>query len=55
MRREEALKELKCRKKGKGIRTKCECPACGRNIQAFEIFQYCPVCGQKIDWSELDD
>lgn len=29
------------------------CPTCGSEFTA-EWF-YCPVCGQKIDWSEDDD
>lgn len=27
------------------------CGACGRDILS-DIEQYCPVCGQKLDWSE---
>ena len=57
------MKELKFREDGSAVtrleridtRAECKCPACGRNIQAFEIFQYCPGCGQKLDWSVLDD
>lgn len=31
------------------------CPNCGDRYELdYEIHQYCPVCGQRIDWSEDD-
>ena len=31
------------------------CPNCGDRYELdYEIHQYCPVCGQRIDWSEED-
>ena len=32
------------------------CPTCGSpEISEADEWTYCPVCGQKIDWSEDDD
>ena len=29
------------------------CPRCGTNYEVdFDKFDYCPKCGQKIDWEE---
>lgn len=28
------------------------CPKCGNNITGYMHFNYCPDCGQKIDWSK---
>lgn len=29
------------------------CPNCGDRYEVdYEIHQYCPMCGQRIDWSE---
>ena len=63
MTREEELKELKYRdvrvvrilKVGEGFRTLCKCPTCDKGLNEFYRFDYCPYCGQKLDWSALDD
>lgn len=64
MTREEELKELKYREQKKvivfkggsdGFRTLCKCPTCDKGIYEFNRFDYCPYCGQKLDWSVLDD
>lgn len=64
MTREEELKELKYRKERKvialkdgsdGFRTLCECPTCDRGLSEFDVFDYCPYCGQKLDWGNLYD
>lgn len=31
------------------------CPSCREELDKFEQFGYCPECGQKLDWSVLDD
>ena len=31
-----------------------DCDICGFNVHS-DICDYCPNCGQKIDWSEVDD
>lgn len=33
------------------------CPSCNLEyyVTDYEDFNYCPNCGQKIDWSEVDD
>lgn len=33
----------------------CECPTCREELDDLETFDYCPYCGQKLDWSVLDD
>lgn len=63
MTREEELEELKYREDGSAVtrleridtRAECKCPTCGRKIYGYEIFQYCPCCRKKLDWSVLDD
>lgn len=31
------------------------CPNCGDRYEVdYEIHQYCPMCGQRIDWSETE-
>ena len=65
MTREEELKELEYREQKKvvvfenrdsdGFRVLCECPTCDERLNEFDEFYYCPYCGQKLDWSELDD
>lgn len=63
MTREEELKELKYREiksvvdtgERNGIWKKCECPTCKRKLYAFCRSHYCPHCGQKLDWSIIDD
>lgn len=64
MTREEELKELKYREQKKiivvvngsdGFRTLCKCPTCDKGLNEFDRFGYCPYCGQKLDWSVLDD
>lgn len=32
----------------------CECPKCEWIIETLEPFNYCPNCGQAIDWSEVE-
>ena len=56
MTREEELKELKYREYGSdGFRTLCECPTCDERLNEFDEFNYCPYCGQKLDWETLYD
>lgn len=65
MTREEELKELKYRdargvrilkaRYGDGFRALCECPTCDKGLGEFDVSDYCPYCGQKLDWSVLDD
>ena len=64
MTREEELKELKYREQKKvivsedgsdGFRTLCECPTCDERLNEFDEFNYCPYCGQKLDWETLYD
>lgn len=63
MTREEELKELKYRKamsvvmffERKKIWAKCECPTCKAKLFVVERHPYCPRCGQKLDWSIIDD
>ncbi|MGN0398865.1 MAG: hypothetical protein ACI4EO_01940 [Blautia sp.] len=32
------------------------CPNCGHRFEVeYEEYDYCPYCGQAIDWSEKDD
>lgn len=33
----------------------CECPTCREELDDLDTFDYCPDCGQKLDWSVLDD
>ncbi len=33
----------------------CECPTCREEVDDLDTFDYCPYCGQKLDWSVLDD
>lgn len=64
MTREEELKELEYREQKKvlvvvdGEETNtwllCECPACTEELNERERFEYCPYCGQKLDWNVLD-
>ena len=64
MTREEELKELKYREYKKvivsedgsdGFRTLCECTTCDERLNEFDEFNYCPYCGQKLDWETLYD
>lgn len=60
MTREEELKyrearEVRILKVGEGFRTLCKCPTCDKGFNEFDRFDYCPHCGQKLDWSVLDD
>ena len=63
MTREEELKELKYRdvkgvrilKVGEGFRTLCKCPTCDKGLNEFDGFDYCPNCGQRLDWCMLYD
>ena len=33
-----------------------ECPNCGSTFEfEYDRYNYCPDCGQKIDWSDIDD
>ena len=65
MTREKELKELKYRE-GRKVRVfkhgcgGCfmawyKCPTCGERLYEFDELDYCPNCGQKLDWSVLDD
>ena len=40
---------------GDGFRTWCECPTCDKGLNKFDGFDYCPYCGQKLDWCTLYD
>jgi hypothetical protein len=65
MTREKELKELRCREQRKVLAVAdrgeedfwvyYECPACNKRLSEFDEFNYCPYCGQKLDWSVLDD
>ena len=58
MTREKELKELKYREKRKVMKvswTFCKCPTCREELNDIDRFDYCPYCGQKLDWSVLDD
>ena len=62
MTREKELKELKYREQKKvvvvrrvNLRSICKCPTCDKGLNEFYRFDYCPYCGQKLDWSALDD
>lgn len=65
MTREEELKELKY---GEGRKVRVfkygccglftalyKCPTCGERLNEFDESDCCPYCGQKLDWSVLDD
>ena len=61
MTREEELKELKYREQKKvvvvrrvNLRAKCKCRTCKEELDDIDRFDYCPYCGQKLDWSVLD-
>lgn len=65
MTREEELKELKYREQKKvvflgdgdseGFRALCKCPTCDERLNEFYKFDYCPCCGQKLDWEGVFD
>lgn len=66
MTREEELKELRYREQRKILIvtdgyvddepwTLYECPTCTEELDELDRFAYCPHCGQKLDWSVLDD
>lgn len=65
MTRKEELKELKYREGRKvrvfkhgygGVFTAWyKCPTCGERLNEFDMLDHCPHCGQKLDWSVLDD
>lgn len=62
MTREKELKELKFREPRKvvvvrkvGLRSKCKCRTCKEELDDLDRFAFCPYCGQKLDWSVLDD
>ena len=62
MTREEELKELSYRNQRKVVAFTdadgweiCECPTCREDLDDLDRFDYCPYCGQKLDWSVLDD
>ena len=29
-----------------------ECPSCAKRFSSFDEFDFCPWCGQRLDWSE---
>ena len=31
------------------------CPSCSRQLRRDRSYKYCPRCGQKLDWSEVDE
>ena len=32
-----------------------KCPSCDARLNEFDRSDYCPCCGQKLDWSALYD
>lgn len=43
-------------KDGNLIYDEWECPRCGESYEvAYDRYDYCPNCGQKIDWSDEDE
>lgn len=65
MTREKELKELRYREQRKVLEVAdrgeedfwvyYECPACREEQDDLACNPYCPYCGQKLDWSVLDD
>ena len=40
-------------KDGKPVYDKWKCPRCGKSYEVdCDDYDYCPNCGQKIDWGE---
>ena len=39
---------------GRYYTTKGDCPCCGKS-EIYSNANYCPDCGQKLDWGEEDD
>ena len=31
------------------------CPTCGKSYEIDDTYDYCSNCGQKLNWSELDE
>lgn len=41
---------------GNLIYDKWKCPRCGKSYEMdYDDYDYCPNCGQKIDWSDEDE
>lgn len=64
MNRQEERKELKIQRiKVRVFKHGCsgwftawyKCPTCGERLNEFDELDHCPGCGQKLDWSVLDD
>lgn len=62
MTREEELQELEYREQKKvvvvrrvNLLSKCKCPTCDKGLNEFDRFDYCPYCGQKLDWERTFD
>lgn len=64
MTREEELKELEYRMPKKILYVdglypdyweKFDCPSCYNYLGEKRGYAFCPYCGQKLDWSVLDD
>ena len=60
MTREEELKELKYREfKQVGVktdyngRTTVYCPTCKETLFGADMYDFCPHCGQKLDWEGM--
>lgn len=33
-----------------------DCPNCGKSYELdYDEYDYCPKCGQKLDWSNIDE
>lgn len=65
MTREEEMKELEYRdargvrilkkEDDEGFRALCKYPTCDKGLNEFDGFDYCPYCGQRLDWHMLYD
>lgn len=31
-----------------------ECPSCAKRFSSYDEFDFCPWCGQRLDWSDHD-
>lgn len=55
--RKQISKEPKYKKQlrdffGRAIATKGDCPCCGK-VEIYSNENYCPDCGQKLDWNDF--
>ena len=40
--------------KGPCIEDKWICPQCGKRLYTMDKYNYCPMCGEQLDWSDYD-